>query len=239
MKRREEALKIVREQNFDVCVIGGGATGAGCALDAQLRGLNTVLLDAADFASGASTAATKIINGGVRYLEEAVKRLDVRQYEVVNRALHERIHMLHNGPFLSRPLEFLIPCTNWFSVAYMGFGMKLYEWIAGQASLFASRFLSKSETLKRMPGLAPNHLLGSIAYADGQFDDTRYDLALINSFTAAGGIAANYCRVVGFFKDENGKLVRAEIEDQISKRPFEVRASRFVNATGPAADTIR
>jgi glycerol-3-phosphate dehydrogenase len=90
-----------------------------------------------------------------------------------------------------------------------------------------------------MPGLAPDHLLGSIAYADGQFDDARYDLALINSFTEGGGIAANYCRVVGFFRDENGKLVRAEVEDQISKSRFEVRASRFVNATGPAADTIR
>jgi glycerol-3-phosphate dehydrogenase len=239
MKRRSESLEIIVDHNFDVCVIGAGATGAGCALDAQLRGLKTVLLDGGDFASGASTAATKIIHGGVRYLEQAVKGLDVKQYEVVNRALHERIHMLHNGPFLSRPLEFLIPCANWFSVAYMGFGMKLYEWIAGQASLFPSRFLSQSETLKRMPGLAPGHLLGSIAYADGQFDDARYDMALINSFAEARGIAANYCRVVGFSKDVNGKLVRAEVEDQISKSRFEVRASRFVNATGPAADTIR
>jgi glycerol-3-phosphate dehydrogenase len=239
MKRREEALKIIRGQNFDVCVIGGGATGAGCALDAQLRGLNTALLDAADFAGGASTAATKIIHGGVRYLEEAVKRLDVKQYEVVNRALHERIHMLHNGPFLSRPLEFLIPCTNWFGVMYMGFGMKLYEWIAGRASLFASRFLSKSETLKRMPGLAPGRLLGSIAYADGQFDDARYNMALINSLAEAGGIAVNYCRVIAFAKDENGKLKSAEIEDQFSKERFTVRASRFVNATGPHSDSIR
>jgi glycerol-3-phosphate dehydrogenase len=239
MQRREEALKIIRGRDFDVCVIGGGATGAGCALDAQLRGLNTVLLEAADFASGASTAATKIIHGGVRYLEEAVKRLDIKQYEVVNRALHERIHMLHNGPFLSRPLEFLIPCTNWFSVAYMGFGMKLYEWIAGKASLFASRFLSKSETLKRMPGLAPGHLLGSIAYADGQFDDARYNMAVINSFAEAGGVAVNYCRVISFAKDESGKLKTAEVEDQFSKQRFTVHARRFVNATGPHADSIR
>jgi glycerol-3-phosphate dehydrogenase len=239
MKRREEALKVIRGQDFDACVIGGGATGAGCALDAQLRGLNTVLLDAADFASGASTAATKIIHGGVRYLEQAVKRLDVQEYEVVNRALRERIHMLHNGPFLSRPLEFLIPCSNWFSVVYMGFGMKLYEWIAGKASLFASRFLSKSETLKRMPGLAPGNLLGSIAYADGQFDDARYNIALINSFSEAGGVAMNYCRVISFVKDENGKLAGAEVEDQFSKERFTIRARRFVNATGPEADSIR
>ena len=125
MKPRGEALASVAAEDFEVCVIGGGATGAGCALDAQLRGMKTVLLDGGDFASGASTAATKIIHGGVRYLEQAVKGLDPKQYEVVSRALHERIHMLHNAPFATRPLEFLIPCTNWFSVAYMGFGMKL------------------------------------------------------------------------------------------------------------------
>src|ERR1700720_711279 len=119
MKPRTEEKVSATQGAFDVCVIGGGATGAGCALDAQLRGLKTVLLDGGDFASGASSAATKIIHGGVRYLEQAVKGLAVKQYEVVNRALHERIHMLHNGPFLSRPLEFLIPCANWFSVAYM------------------------------------------------------------------------------------------------------------------------
>jgi glycerol-3-phosphate dehydrogenase len=239
MKRRDEALKIVGAESFEVCVIGGGATGAGCALDAQLRGMKTVLVDAADFSSGASSAATKIIHGGVRYLEEAVKGLDVKQYEVVNRALHERIHMLHNGPFLSHPTEFLIPCSTWFSVAYMGFGMKLYEWIAGKSKLLASRFLSKTETLKRMPGLAADHLLGSIAYADGQFDDARYNMGLLNSLVEAGGIAVNYARVVRFLKDANGKLEAAEVEDQFSKNHFTVRASRFVNATGPGSDAIR
>jgi glycerol-3-phosphate dehydrogenase len=239
MKRRSESLENIHANPFDVCVIGGGATGAGCALDSQLRGVKTVLLDGADFASGASSAATKIIHGGVRYLEEAVKQLDPAQYEVVNRALHERIHMLRNGPFLSRPLEFLIPCSGWFSVAYMGFGMKLYEWIAGKDGLFPSRFLSKAKTLERMPGLAPDHLTGSIAYADGQFDDARYNMGLINTFVEAGGEALNYARVVGFTKDANGKLRAAEVEDQWTKQRFTVRAQRFVNATGPHGDTIR
>lgn len=239
MKRRSESLENIRANPFDVCVIGGGATGSGCALDSQLRGMKTVLLDGADFASGASSAATKIIHGGVRYLEEAVKQLDPAQYQVVNRALHERIHMLHNGPFLSRPMEFLIPCAGWSSVAYMGFGMKLYEWIAGKDSLFPSRFLSKTKTLERMPGLAPDHLIGSIAYADGQFDDARYNMGLINTFVAAGGEAVNYARVVGFTKDASGKLQETEVEDQWTKQRFTVRAERFVNATGPAADTIR
>jgi glycerol-3-phosphate dehydrogenase len=239
VKRRDEALKIVAAEAFEVCVIGGGATGAGCALDSQLRGMKTALLEGGDFGSGASTAATKIIHGGVRYLEQAIRGLDVKQYEVVNRALRERIHMLHNAPFLTRPLEFLIPCANWFSVGYMGLGMKLYEWIAGKSSLFASRFLSRAETLQRMPGLAPERLLGSIAYADGQFDDARYDLALINSLVEAGGIAVNHARVVAFSKDAVGKLQSAEVEDQFSGKRFTVRASRFVNATGPGSDAVR
>jgi len=239
VKRRDQALEIVAAEDFEVCVIGGGATGAGCALDAQLRGLKTVLLDGGDFASGASTAATKIIHGGVRYLEQAVRGLDAKQYEVVNRALHERIHMLHNAPFATRPLEFLIPCTNWFGVAYMGLGMKLYEWIAGKASLFASRFLSRAETLERMPGLAAQGLLGSIAYADGQFDDARYNMALLNTLVEAGGIAVNYAAVVAFKKDAEGRLESAEVEDQFSGARFAVRAKKFVNATGPGADAIR
>jgi glycerol-3-phosphate dehydrogenase len=239
VKRRAEALGIVAAEDFEVCVIGGGATGAGCALDAQLRGMKTVLLDGGDFASGASTAATKIIHGGVRYLEQAVKGLDLQQYEVVTRALQERIHMLRNAPFATRPLEFLIPCTNWFSVAYMGFGMKLYDRIAGKASLFASRFLSRAETLKRMPGLAPRRLLGSIAYADGQFDDARYNMALVNSLVEAGGIALNYAQVAAFNKNADGRLQSAEVEDRFSGKRFKVRAARFVNATGPGADAIR
>jgi glycerol-3-phosphate dehydrogenase len=239
MKSRSESLEKIQANPFDVCVIGGGATGSGCALDSQLRGMKTVLLEGADFASGASSAATKIVHGGVRYLEETVKQLDPAQYEVVSRALHERIHMLHNGPFLSRPMEFLIPCSSWFNVAYMGFGMKLYEWIAGKDSLFPSRFLSKTKALERMPGLAPDHLIGSIAYADGQFDDARYNMGLINTFVEAGGEALNYARVVGFTKDANAKLQAAAVEDQWTQQRFTVRAKGFVNATGPAADTIR
>jgi glycerol-3-phosphate dehydrogenase len=239
MNRRGESLESIQASQFDVCLIGGGATGSGAALDSQLRGMKTVLLDGADFASGASTAATKIIHGGVRYLEEAVKQLDPAQYAVVKRALHERIHMLHNGPFLSRELEFLIPCADWFSVAYMGFGLNLYEWIAGKDSLFPSKFLSSAETMKRMPGLVRDRFIGSIAYADGQFDDARYNIGLINTFVAAGGEALNYAHVVAFTKDANGKLQTAEVEDQWSKKRFTVRAQRFVNATGPGSDAIR
>src|SRR5579863_10059579 len=113
MRPRPEALQNAANEPFDVCVIGGGATGSGCALDAQLRGLKTILLDGADFASGASSASTKMVHGGVRYLEQAVRRLDRSEYEVVKRALRERIRMLRNAPFLTRTRQFVTPCYSW------------------------------------------------------------------------------------------------------------------------------
>jgi glycerol-3-phosphate dehydrogenase len=239
MRSREETLRKIENSSFDVCVIGGGATGAGCALDAQLRGLQTALVEAGDFAGATSSKSTKIIHGGVRYLEEAVKELDPAEYRVVDRALHERILMLKNGPYLSRTLEFLIPCFHWLDAGYYDVGLKMYDWIAGETSIFPSHFLSRDETLRRMPTLKSEELVGSIAYADGQFNDARYNVALVKTFWESGGAASNYLRVTGFKKDEDGKLAAAEVEDQLSRRKFLVRARAFVNSTGPLADTVR
>jgi glycerol-3-phosphate dehydrogenase len=239
MRSREQLLRSIASNSFDVCVIGGGATGAGCALDAQLRGLKTVLVEAADFAAATSSKSTKIIHGGVRYLEEAVKELDPAEYNVVNRALHERILMLKNGPYLSRTMEFLIPCFHWLDAGYYDVGLKLYDWIAGETSIFPSHFLSRQETLRRMPTLKGDDLVGSIAYADGQFNDAAYNIALVKTFWESGGDASNYLRVTGFQKAANGKLAAAEVEDQISRQKFVIRARAFVNSTGPFADTVR
>src|SRR5271170_7041410 len=239
MKSREQTLRDIAGQTFDVCVIGGGATGAGCALDAQLRGLKTVLVEGGDFAGATSSKATKIIHGGVRYLEEAVKDMDPEQYHVVNRALHERILMLKNGPYLSHTLEFLIPCYHWVDAGYYDVGLKLYDWIAGETSIFPSHFLSRQETLRRMPTLKSEDHVGAVAYADGQFNDARYNIALAKTFWEAGGDAANYLRVIGFEKAANGKLAVAEVQDQLSHRKFVIRAGAFVNSTGPVADIVR
>ncbi|MGH9758451.1 MAG: glycerol-3-phosphate dehydrogenase/oxidase [Candidatus Acidiferrales bacterium] len=239
MKSREQALNHIADQKFDVCIIGGGATGAGCALDSQLRGLKTVLVDAGDFAGATSSKSTKIAHGGVRYLEEAVKELDPSQYHVVTRALHERIRMLRNAPYLSHTMEFLLPCFHWTDVAYYDVGLKMYDWVSGDSGIFPSHFLSKAETLRRMPGLNPNQLVGSIAYADGQFDDARYNLALVETFAQAGGEPLNYARVVAFEKDSQGRLKSAEVVDQFSEKKFAIQAAAFVNATGPLSDTLR
>ena len=238
MRSRDETLRTIEGGSFEVCVIGGGATGAACALDAQLRGLKTVLVEAGDFAGATSSKSTKIIHGGVRYLEEAVKDLDPAEYHVVNRALHERILMLKNGPYLSRTLEFLIPCFHWLDAGYYDVGLKLYDWIAGDTRIFPSHFLSRQETLRRMPTLKNDGLVGSIAYADGQFNDAGYNIALVKAFVESGGTASNYLRVTGFQK-ANGTLAAADVEDQLSRQKFVIRSRAFVNSTGPFADTVR
>jgi glycerol-3-phosphate dehydrogenase len=239
MKNRAQAVTGIGNGKFDVCVIGGGATGSGCALDAQLRGLETVLLDAGDFAGATSSTSTKIVHGGVRYLEAAVKRLDPAQYQVVKRALRERIRMLRNAPHLAHAMEFLLPCYRWSDAAYYDIGLKMYDWIAGDASIFPSRFLSKEETLRRMPGLKGAGLAGSVVYADGQFDDARYNIALVETFAEAGGEALNYARVTGFENDSSGRLKQANVEDQLTREKFSIEAAAFVNATGPFSDTVR
>ena len=124
---RSEQLKKIAGQTFDVVVIGGGATGSGCALDAQLRGLSVVMLDAGDFAGATSSAATKIVHGGVRYLEEAIKDVDPKEYHVVVRALHERVRMMDNAPHLTRKLDFLVPSYSWLNAAYLDIGLKIYD----------------------------------------------------------------------------------------------------------------
>ncbi len=239
MRNRGVALNEIENNSFDLCVIGGGATGAGCAVDAQLRGLRTVLVEAGDFACATSSSSTKLIHGGVRYLEQAISEHDLGQYHVVRRALRERKIMLDNAPFLAKPLELMVPCFSRREIYYFRIGMKLYDWISGHSLLFPSHHLSKEESLRRMPMLKSDRLVGTIAYADGQFDDARYNLALLQTFTKSGGEALNHARVTGFKKNSTGRLVQARVQDDLSGRYLDVRARAFINAAGPFADSIR
>ena len=239
MKHRTEEKVSATQGTFDVCVIGGGATGAGCALDAQLRGLKTILLDAGDFASAASSASTKLVHGGVRYLEQAIKSFNLEEYRMVKNALRERLYMLANAPHLAHQAQFLVPVYSWARAAYYLVGMKLYDAVAAESNLFPSRFLSREETLQTMPGLKARGLRGAVSYSDGQFDDARYDLALIETFVAAGGTALNYARVTGFARGDGGMLTSATARDELSGETFSVSVKKFVNATGTGADKIR
>jgi glycerol-3-phosphate dehydrogenase len=239
MKSRSAALNGIKKDSFDLCVIGGGATGAGCALDAQLRGLRTVLVEAGDFTGATSSSSTKLIHGGVRYLEQAISKRDLGQYNVVKRALRERKIMLDNAPFLANSLELVVPCFSRRELYYFRIGMKLYDWISGRNLLFQSRHLSREESLRRIPMLKSDRLVGAIAYADGQFDDARYNIALLQTFTKSGGEAINYARVIGFTKNGAGRLVQAQIHNGFSDQYLNIRARAFINATGPFADAIR
>lgn len=238
MMRRTDALAAAGAE-FDVCIIGGGATGAGCALDAQLRGLKTILLEATDFASATSSASTKLIHGGIRYLREAALHLDFGQIGVVKRALKERVYMLQNAPFLAGTMEFVIPCYSRWESAYFGAGVKLYDVLAGKANLLPSRRLTRDQALQRMPTLKRDGLVGAVTYSDGQFDDAGYNLALVRTFAEVGGVALNHARVMALEHDSGKKLRSAQIQDEISHRSIEIKARVFVNATGPASDVIR
>src|SRR6201981_3052628 len=136
MKHRTEEKVSATTRAFDLCVIGGGATGAGCALDAQLRGLRPLFGDASDFASAASSASTKLVHGGVRYLEQAVKSFNLEEYRMVKNALRERQYMLANAPHLAHAAHFLVPVYSWPRAGYFMIGMKMYDAVAGKSNLF-------------------------------------------------------------------------------------------------------
>jgi glycerol-3-phosphate dehydrogenase len=178
-------------------------------------------------------------HGGVRYLQEAVTSFDSKQFRFVGHSLHERRTLLRNAPHLSRPLEFLIPCPSRSHQLYYGIGVKIYDWIAGSERLIPSRFLSRREALSRLPALHPERTTAAVSYSDGQFDDARYNLALIDSFCREDGAAVNYARVTAFERNGGGKLVSAVVEDRVGGGQFHVKARCFLNATGPYSDAIR
>jgi glycerol-3-phosphate dehydrogenase len=178
-------------------------------------------------------------HGGVRYLQAAVRSLDVHQFRFVGHSLHERRTILRNAPHLSRPLEFIIPCLSRFQQLYYGAGVKMYDAIAGSERLIPSRFLSRKAAFGRLPPLHPSKVVAGVSYSDGQIDDARYNYALVESFVAAGGAAFNYSAVRAFERDSAGRLGSAIMEDRISGATFRLRARVFVNATGPYSDHIR
>ncbi len=229
----------LQSENFDLCIIGGGASGAGCALDAALRGLRVALIEKDDFSAGTSSKSTKLVHGGVRYLEQAFKKLDFAQLRQVRHGLEERHIVLRNAPHLAQPLALVTPVFSWWEGLYFSIGLKLYDWFAsGKDTLPKSRWLTKSQTMRRMPGLSLK-IHSAVLYYDGQLDDARYCLALVQSAAEAGTVVSNHLEVLGFQKNKNGNLAAALVRDGLSGEKFIVRAQLFLNCTGPFADQIR
>ncbi len=230
---REAMLGRIRgSQVWDLVVIGGGATGLGTALDAQARGYKTLLLDASDFAKGTSSRSTKLIHGGVRYMAQG-------NLALVKEALAERAVLLRNAPHLVHERSFLVPAYSPWTLPYYGAGLTLYDILAGKARLSRSKFLGRKETLRRAPTLQKKGLWGGVAYADGQFDDSRLGIALLRSFLNCGGTALNYVAVTGVMHVRGGRIDGVLARDVETAETFGITSRVVVNAAGVFADVIR
>lgn len=235
---RQEHLQQLSTQTFDLLVIGGGASGAGVALDAASRGLKVALVERGDFAEGTSSRSTKLIHGGVRYLEIAVKTFDRVQLNLVRDALHERATMLRLAPHLSRPLWLITPLYKLWEVPYYYAGLKVYDLLAGGARLQPAQFINAAGTLERFPSVVPSGLKGAVAYQDGQFDDARYNVELALTAAWQGATVVNYAEVTALHKTD-GRVSGAAVKDRLGGQEYEVRAKVVVNTTGPFSDGIR
>lgn len=232
------ALNRLRSEPFDCLVIGGGAVGAGIAVDAANRGLRVALIERDDFGSGTSSRSTKLIHGGVRYLEQAIKTFDRTQFSLVRDALRERSILLSIAPHLCRPLPIVTPLYNPLHIPYYLTGLKLYDWLAGKANIKPSRFIDNREALVRFPMLKPKGLRGAVVYFDGQFDDARLNVSLILTADQQGAAVANRVELIGLLK-QNGQLIGAALRDTTNGNEWELEASVIINATGPFSDSIR
>ncbi len=230
--QRAEMLDRMRErQVWDVIVIGGGATGLGAAVDAAARGYSTLILEAYDFAKGTSSRSTKLVHGGVRYLEQG-------NVSLVREALHERGLLFRNAPHLTHALPFVIPAYHWWELPFYGTGLTVYDVLAGRLGIGRTKLVSHAEALERVPTLQWRGLRGGIVYYDGQFDDARFAITLLRTCLDIGGMAANYMPVAGLSK-KGDRLTGVRARDAETGEEFELEARAVVNATGIYVDRVR
>lgn len=232
MKREDIVQKLIEyPDSWDVIIIGGGATGLGAAVDSASRGFKTLLLEQKDFAKATSSRSTKLIHGGLRYLQQG-------NISLVIEALKERGLLCQNAPHLVHHQPFLVPSYKWWQGPFYGAGIKIYDMLAGKLGLEPSRFLSKKETLKAIPTIDPNELRGGVVYYDGQFDDSRLAITLLRTFQELGGVALNYARVTKLIK-KKGLIAGVKAKDEESGKLFSLHSKVVINATGIFSDTIR
>lgn len=217
------------DNNYDIIIIGGGATGFGCAVEAVSRGYKTLLLEAQDFGKGTSSKSTKLIHGGLRYLENF-------DFALVKEGLEERYSFLHNAPHLTSKQSYLIPTRSYFGTIKYTIGVKLYELLSGKYKIGKSYNLSKKQTLTELPNIDDSKLMKSLVYYDGQFDDTRLLISLMKTFEAKGGAALNYSKVKEILSSQNDKVDTVKVENVLSGELTNITAKHIVNATGTFSD---
>jgi glycerol-3-phosphate dehydrogenase len=219
-------------QPWDMIVVGGGATGVGVAIDAASRGYDVLLLEQSDFGKGTSSRSTKLVHGGVRYLEQG-------NISLVMEALKERGLLFQNAPHLVRNLGFVVPSYDWWQAPFYGLGLKLYNVLAGKYGFGTSRILSREETLERLPSIETEGLRGGVIYYDGQFDDTRLLIHMVATAAEQGATLLNYAPVTALTKDADGFIDGVIAHDAETGAEFRVRGRVVINATGAFSDNIR
>ncbi|PZR29729.1 MAG: FAD-dependent oxidoreductase [Citrobacter freundii] len=230
MNRSRQLQQLEQDTKWDIAIIGGGATGLGAAVDAASRGFRTILFEQHDFASGTSSRSTKLVHGGVRYLQQG-------NIKLVMEALKERGLLLKNAPHLVHNQVFLLPSYKWWETPFYGLGLKIYDWMAGKLGLGPSRFLSREDTLELAPTLDPEDLRGAILYHDGQFDDARLAIDLAKTASRHGGVLFNYFPVTSLIKT-NERVSGLTAQDSLTGKQYNIRCKALINATGVFTDSI-
>jgi glycerol-3-phosphate dehydrogenase len=231
---RDVMLRRAREaqEPWDFLVIGGGASGVGVAVDAASRGFSVLLLEQGDFGKGTSSRSTKLVHGGVRYLQQG-------NIPLVLDALRERGRLRRNAPHLVRDLEFIVPNYEWWEAPFYGIGMRVYDALAGKYGFGPSGNLSKEETVRRLPTIETEGLRGGVVYHDGQFDDARLLLDLAQTAVEQGAALLNYCRVLGLTKNSDGYITGVTAVDGETGTEIHASGRVVVNATGVFTDELR
>lgn len=230
MNRAHMLQQLDSQDEWDLCIIGGGATGLGTALDAAHRGLKTLLLEKYDFAKGTSSRSTKLVHGGVRYLQQG-------NIKLVMEALRERGLLIQNAPHLVHNQTFIVPNYQWWEKPFYGIGLKIYDKMAGKLGLGASEILSREETIAYLPTLDPKGLKGGVRYHDGQFDDARLAISIAQTAVQQGATLLNYFWVNGLLKQQNN-VVGVWAKDSLSGKEYSIKSKVVINATGVFTDHI-
>ena len=230
---RTDHINILKSNGaaWDICIIGGGATGLGTAVDAASRGYKTILFEQHDFSKGTSSRSTKLVHGGVRYLQQG-------NIKLVMEALRERGILKKNAAHLVKDQSFIVPNYKWWEGPYYGIGLKVYDWMSGSLGLGPSELLSREEVLAHAPTLDAEDLRGGVLYHDGQFDDARLAINLAQTAAEQGAVVLNYFRVTGFIKE--GALIKAvTVRNELDEQEYTVHCKCVVNATGVFSDQLQ
>lgn len=233
---RSKSMSSAEQNEYDLLIIGGGASGAGCALDAAARGLRVILIDRGDFGAETSSKCSKLLHGGIRYLDKAVRCLSICQLRLVLEALAERYIIMRMMPYLTAAMPIMVPVYRKWTVPYYWLLLKLYDKLSGLQSLGRSCFISKKKAMMNFAKLKKTDLVGAMVYKDGVFDDARANIMLVATSEFLGATVLNHVEFKHFEKDPQGRITAAICAEAISGSALKIRAKGFISATGAFTD---